>query len=122
MPTRSKPKPSATAAHARSSTARGRNSPPESARARPWTAQIWVCGLPATTSWWVAGRGRRTNRVYAPPPRRRNLLEHLRERDRAQHARPRAESRQHDVLGDPLAQRGRVQVAVQERGDVAADA
>src|SRR5436309_8124254 len=48
MPTRSKPNPSATAAHARTSTARARNSPPANARATSWRASSWMCGWLAT--------------------------------------------------------------------------
>src|SRR5205085_11994552 len=47
-PTRSNPKPSATAAHARSRTARARNSPPARARASECSASSWMCGLVAT--------------------------------------------------------------------------
>ena len=48
IPTRSNAKPPATAAHARSSIARARNSPPASARASTWRASSWMCGLLAT--------------------------------------------------------------------------
>ena len=49
IPTRSNSKPPATAAQARSSTARARNSPPASARASAWSASSWMCGLLATS-------------------------------------------------------------------------
>ena len=45
MPARSNPKPAATAASARSSTERARNSPPASARASAWSASSWMCGF-----------------------------------------------------------------------------
>ena len=71
---------------------------------------VRLAGYDVVVGRW--GGSRRTDRVYAPlcareqRRRERQGYSMLRERDRAQHPGARAERRQHDVLGDLLAEAG----------------